>query len=83
MSRINFSRLRSLTVREIASALRRDGFVEDPGGGSHRHFLHPDGRKVTVAFHGSGQTFHIRTLRSIIQRQARWTMDDLRRLGLI
>ena len=83
MSRINFSQLRSLTVREVASALRHDGFVEDPGGGSDGDFLHPDGRKVTVAFHGSGQTFHTRILRSIILRQARWNMDDLRRLGLV
>ena len=83
MSQINFSRLRSLTAREIASALRRDGFVEDPGGGSHRQFQHPDGRKVTVAYHGSGKTFHIRILRSIILNQALWTIHDLRRLGLL
>ncbi len=83
MSQIDFSRLRSLTARQITSALRRDGFLEDPGGGGHQQFSHPDGRKVTVAYHNSGQTFHIRILRSIILRQAHWTMDDLRRLGLL
>ena len=38
---------------------------------------------VTVAPHGSGDTFTIKTLKSIIERQARWVEDDLVRLGLV
>ena len=83
MSEINFSRLRSLTTQQITRALRRDGFELDTQTGSHQQYYHPDGRRVTVSYHGSGQTFSIRTLRSMIQTQARWTWDDLRRLGLV
>ena len=83
MSEINFSRLRSLTTQQITRALRRDGFELDKQTGSHQQYYHPDGRRVTVSYHHSGQTFSIRTLRSMIQVQARWTWDDLRRLGLV
>ena len=32
---VNYARLRSLTARDIISALKRDGFVFDRGYGSH------------------------------------------------
>jgi hypothetical protein len=42
-----------------------------------------DGRRVTVAPHGRGATFNVKTLKSILEVQARWNDEDLRRLGLI
>jgi len=45
---------------------------------AHRH---ADGRSVTVAPH-AGDTFTIKTLKSMIQLQARWTEDDIRRIRL-
>jgi len=48
---IDYSRLHSLTAREIISALIRDGFYPRPGKagtGSHQRFQHQDGRRVTV-----------------------------------
>ena len=83
MSRIDFSRLRSLTAGQIVSALERDGFEQRRRPGGHRQYYHPDGRRVTVAFHRSGDTFPLSRLRFMLQDQARWTMDDLRRLGLL
>ena len=79
---IDFARLRGLTAREMAAALSRDGFTIDRQRGSHRLYYHADGRRVTLAYHTSGDTFPIGTLRSMVERQARWTEDDLRRLGL-
>lgn len=83
MSRIDFSRLRSLTARQIVSALERDGFQPQRRPGGHRQYNHQDGRSVTVPYHRSGRTFPIGTLRRIILYEARWTMDDLRRLRLL
>ena len=83
MSEINFSRLRSLTARQITRALRRDGFDLETQTGSHQQYRHPDGRRVTVTYHHPGDTYSIRTLRAMIQGQARWTAEDLRRLGLL
>jgi predicted RNA binding protein YcfA (HicA-like mRNA interferase family) len=80
---INFSRLRSLTARELLSALARDGFVLDRQTGAHQLHLHVDGRRVTVSFHRPGETFEIKTLRTMIELQARWTDEDLKRLKLI
>jgi hypothetical protein len=41
------------------------------------------GRRVTVAPHAGGDTFSVKTLQTIIETQARWTEDDVRRLKLI
>ena len=49
---INYANLRSLTARELVSALIRDGFVFDRQAGAHQHYRHPvDRRRVTVSFH--------------------------------
>lgn len=79
----DYSRLRSVTARHLIHALQADGFTLKRQKGSHRHYVHPDGRRVTLSFHRSSETFRIGTLRSIIEKQARWTEDDLRRLGLV
>jgi predicted RNA binding protein YcfA (HicA-like mRNA interferase family) len=83
MSEIDYSILRSLTAHEVGRALERDGFTFTRQRGSHHRYAHPDGRRVTVPFTRSGETFAPGTLRSIIERQARWTADDLRRLGML
>jgi predicted RNA binding protein YcfA (HicA-like mRNA interferase family) len=79
---IDYSRLRNVTAREIISALNRDGFTWDRGGGSHQVYCHADGRRVTVIFHAGSDTFRRKTLKSMIE-QTCWTEDDLRRLKLI
>lgn len=81
---IDFSKIRALTAEEIIRALLRDGFVlRKNRAGSHRRYCHPDGRRVTVAFHGSNTTFVPKTLRSMIEEQALWAEEDLRRLRLL
>ncbi len=68
---INYEVLRSLTARELIAALNRDGFYFLRQTGSHQRYRHADGRRVTIATHGSGDTFTLKTLKSIIERQAR------------
>ena len=80
---IDYRGLRSLTARELIAALTRDGFYFVRQKGSHQRYRHRDGRRVTVAPHGGGDTFTIKTLQSMIESQARWTEEDLRRLKLI
>lgn len=80
---LNYALLRNLTAREIISALIRDGFAFDRGSGSHQIFYNPDGRRVSVTFHAASQTFTRKTLKSMIETEAQWTEDDLKRLKLI
>lgn len=80
---IDYSKLRSLTAREMVRALTADGFFLKTQRGSHQRYQHPDRRRVTVPYHSSGGTFVPKTLRSMIEEQARWTEDDLSRLGLL
>jgi len=84
MSTIDYSKLRSrITASRIIRALTRDSFAFDGGEGSHRQYRHPDGRVVTVTYHHPSDTFTPKTLKSMIERQAHWTLDDLKRLKLI
>ncbi len=83
MSEIDYSLLRSLTAHEVCRALERDGFTCTRQRGSHHRYAHADGRRVTVPFTRSGDTFAPGTLRSIVERQARWSAEDLRRLALL
>ena len=77
---INYALLRSLTAREIITALFRDGFSFRPHGkgSSHKRYQHQDGRRVTVSFHKSSDTFPPKTMKDRIEHQ-----DDLKRLKLI
>jgi len=79
---INYSKLRSLTARDMMRALLADEFALKAQRGSHKRYQHADGRRVTLPYHSSGTTFVPKTLRSMIEEQARWTEEDLRRLGL-
>jgi predicted RNA binding protein YcfA (HicA-like mRNA interferase family) len=79
---VDFSKLRSITARQLVSALQADNIQLQRQKGSHRHYRHADGRRVTLSFHHSSDTFRPGTLRSIIEIQARWTEEDLRRLRL-
>ena len=80
---INYARLRNLTTREIVSALVQDGFRLDRQAGSHRHYLHLDGRRVTVSYHSPSDTFRFKTLKSMIETQAGWSEKDLERLKIL
>jgi predicted RNA binding protein YcfA (HicA-like mRNA interferase family) len=80
---INYGNLHSLTARELISALIRDSFSLDRQAGSHQHYRHPDGRRVTVTFHTAGGTFKLKTLKSMIETQAVWNESDLKRLKLL
>lgn len=80
---LDYSRFRNLAARELIRALGRDGFTLDRQTGSHQLYYHIDGRRVMVAFHAPGDTFKIKTLKAMIELQAKWSEDDLRRLGLL
>jgi predicted RNA binding protein YcfA (HicA-like mRNA interferase family) len=75
--------LRNTPVRELVTALRRDGFVlerETRTGG--RIYSHSDGRLTVIHYHHGSDTLTRRTLRSVVEA-TRWTREDVQRLGLI
>jgi len=82
MNPVDYRRLRSLTARKLIRALERDSFyLEDRG--KHLYYRHADGRGVAVPFHSPGQTYPPKTLRKIIEKQAKWSIEDLKRLKLL
>jgi predicted RNA binding protein YcfA (HicA-like mRNA interferase family) len=83
VNKIDYGKLGSLTARELITSLLKEGFIFTRQRGSHHRYYHPDGRRVTVPFTRSGDTFARETLRSIIEKQAKWNEDDLKRLNLL
>jgi predicted RNA binding protein YcfA (HicA-like mRNA interferase family) len=65
------------------TALSRDGFSLARSKGATRFFKHEDGRRVTLHVHRPGQSLPIGTLREIIENEAQWDEDDLRRLRIL
>ncbi|MBF0466743.1 MAG: type II toxin-antitoxin system HicA family toxin [Nitrospirae bacterium] len=80
---LDYKRLRSLNAQQIVSALLKDGFYLRHQKGSHQRYFHPDGRKVTIPYHSPGKTFNIKTLKAIIEEQARWAEEDLLKLKIL
>ncbi|MFH1187750.1 MAG: type II toxin-antitoxin system HicA family toxin [bacterium] len=80
---INYNLLRSLTARELITALIKDDFYLRNQRGSHQRYRNSDGRRVTVSFHKTSDNFPPKTLKTIIEDQARWTEYDVKKMGLI
>lgn len=80
---IDYSKLRGLTAKKLISALSRDGFYLHSQRGSHQRYFHPDGRKVTLSFHSTGDSFPPKTLKSTLEDQAKWDEADLKRLKIL
>ena len=83
MSGLEWDKLRKVKARNLVRALERDGFIFRRSSGSHRRYVHSDGRRVTLSFNQGGDTFAPKTLKNIIVDQARWGEADLERLGML
>ncbi|MBI4832797.1 MAG: type II toxin-antitoxin system HicA family toxin [Candidatus Lindowbacteria bacterium] len=73
---------RSLTARKLIAALGKDGFILARTKGSHHLYVHSKGRRVTVSYHHSSDTFPIGTLKQMID-DIGLTEHDLKRLELL
>ena len=77
-------KLRNITALNFTRALERDGFVfKRKSKGGHRIYQHPEtGRRISVPFHHSGQTFGPGLIQHLI-KSVGWSHEDLVRLRLI
>ena len=76
-------RLRNTPVRELVTALKRDGFSlerETRTGG--RIYSHKDGRIVVIHYHHGSDTLTRKTLQSVLTA-THWRETDLERLGFL
>ncbi|MBF0591562.1 MAG: type II toxin-antitoxin system HicA family toxin [Nitrospirae bacterium] len=62
-----------MKVRDLVNALLKDSFYLRNQTGTHQQYLHQDGRRVTVSYHKSSETFAPQILKSMIEVQAEWT----------
>jgi predicted RNA binding protein YcfA (HicA-like mRNA interferase family) len=63
-----------VNARRLIRVLNRLGFVEVRSRGSHRRFIHPDGRKTTVPVH-KGRDLPRGLLRQIVTIDMGMTME--------
>ena len=64
-----------ISARKLMTILRRLGFIEIRSRGSHRRFVHPDGRKTTVPVHRA-RDLPRGLLRQIVTIDLGLTMDE-------
>lgn len=69
------SKAPAIDARRLMRALRSLGFEQTRSRGSHRRFVHPDGRKTTVPVH-RGRTIPVGLLRQIVLIDVGMSMDD-------
>lgn len=75
---ISYQQIRNLPARAIIRALFEDRFSLRRQEGSHQRYV-----RVTVTMHKPSDPLPIKTLKSIVESQARWSRDDLLRLRLM
>jgi len=71
------SRLPRLTAKEIISVLVGTGFVLSRQSGSHKIYINPEGKRVTVPFHGK-RIIHPKILRNIM-KDAEVSVSELKK----
>lgn len=71
------SRTPIVSARALMKVLVRLGFVEVRSRGSHRRFIHPDGRKTTVPVH-RGRDLPRGLLHQIVTIDIGMSMDDFK-----
>jgi predicted RNA binding protein YcfA (HicA-like mRNA interferase family) len=75
-----WDQLKSITSKELITALENDGWVERASGGSAIIFKKQT-RKVSIHSHPQ-KTYHPKQLRELFQ-DIGWSENDLKRLKLI
>jgi predicted RNA binding protein YcfA (HicA-like mRNA interferase family) len=68
-------RLPRITAKAIIKVLEKNGFVLARQSGSHKIYINPVGRRVTVPYH-AGKTLHPKLVKSILA-DAGWATEDL------
>ncbi len=73
------AKLKLLSPKELIKVLEKMGFERTRQKGSHIRFVHPDGRKTTVAFH-AGMDIGPGLLNKIIKKDLQITREEFEKL---
>jgi predicted RNA binding protein YcfA (HicA-like mRNA interferase family) len=71
-------KLPRITAHDMIAVLEKGGFIFSRASGSHKIYKHPNGKRVTVPYHGS-KILHPKILKSILN-DADLTLDKLQSL---
>ncbi len=77
-----WKQLKALTCDEIIAALKKDGWLFEGAKGAVHAYRHPDGRRVTVHRHPSGDGYRPNLLKALLEDTG-WTLEDMKRVKLI
>jgi len=77
-----WKQLKNKTTGELVAALLKDGFELADKVRTERIYRHPDGRKVSIHYHESSETYGAKLLKALL-KATEWSEEDMRRLKLI
>lgn len=83
LRRTIWDQIKNISVKELMSALERDGWVNDLARGATQAYINPsDGRRVVIHYH-PGKTYggQEKLLKGLL-KDIGWTDDDFIRLKL-
>lgn len=76
-----WNQLKNLTSQNLIRALKKDGAERDVTIGAEQIFRFPDGRRVSIHLHPK-KTYGPKLLKALLDDTG-WSLDDMKRLGLI
>lgn len=77
-----WQQLKNKTTDDLIRALLKDGFELVDEVRTERVYRRSDGRKVTIHYHKGSGCYGASLLKALL-RDAGWSEDDMRRVGLI
>jgi predicted RNA binding protein YcfA (HicA-like mRNA interferase family) len=77
-----WKQLKNKTTDDLIAALLKEGFKLDDEVRTERIYRHPDGRKVSIHYHKSSETYGPKLLKALLE-DIGWTEEDMERLKLI
>jgi len=82
LSKNVWKQVKNKTADDLIVALAKDGFELVDKVRTERIYRHPDGRKVSIHYHKSSQTYGANLLKALLE-DAEWSEEDMRRLKLV
>jgi predicted RNA binding protein YcfA (HicA-like mRNA interferase family) len=77
-----WKQLKNKTTDALIGALLKDGFKLADKVRTERIYRHPDGRKTSIHYHKSSETYGAKLLKALLE-DTEWSEEDMRRLKLI
>ncbi len=76
-----WNQLKNKTAKDLITALKKDGWIQDTKVGSEQVFRHSDGRRVSIHFHPK-KTYSPKLLKNLLE-DINWSETEMKKIKFI